>query len=167
MTVLDKHAELQHPQFFISQSEKLSALLKVVVAEASITTDPEACVDYLELTEILTALLEEAQCYGTLTPDQIQAQEKQVRCFVDRIETVQEAVSDWDLRLGTSMKAASRKRARSVDLDEEMMSAFKRRRETDTEQDMVANAACNGPFANVLPSIETSPPPWWTEPFYD
>ena len=166
MTLPEK-PDFQHPQFFISQIEKLSALLNVVVAEASVAVEPEAVVDYLELTEILTELLNEAQSYSVLASGETQIRERQVRSFLDKIQTVQEAVADWDARTNASAKAVSRKRTRSVDLGEETMGALKRRRNSGSEQGMCADAAVNGPFANVLPSIENPPIQWWTEPFCD
>ena len=90
-----KNVNLQHPQFFVSHTEKLSALLLVVSAEASVMSDPEALCDYLELTEILASLLEEAQLCSILSADDIRAREHQVLSFLDKIQTVQEAVADW------------------------------------------------------------------------
>lgn len=165
--------EFQHPQFFVSQSEKLNTLLNVVVTEAKITTDPEACIDYLELTEILTALLDEVRLYCILDAQQLREKEREVHTFVDKIETIQDAVADWDTRTRTNAMTKttnSRKRARSVELEEETMRALKRRRETESEQDLVADAIFHGSFNHVLPSIEVSPEPpreWWNEPFYD
>ena len=161
----DMQADFQHPQFFISQSEKLTTLLTVVVAESKVVTDPEACVDYLELTEILAELLDKAQLYSVLSSNELQRREQQVRVFLSKIQTVQDAVADWDERTGASVKGVSKKRPLPNDLQEETMRALRRRRDTANEMEMVANAAFDGPFA--IPSIETSPTQWWTEPFYD
>lgn len=167
MAPADNQTDFQHPQFFITQGEKLTTLLNVVVYESNSATNPDALVDYLELTGILTDLLDEARLYGMLTAEELESRKQEVRKYVDKIRTVQEAVGDWDVRTKMSMPA-SRKRARSVDLVEETMGAFKRRRETESERDIVADACISSPVVSFLPSIEKSPTPcWWTEPFYD
>lgn len=156
----NKAKEFQHPLFFIAQSENLTALLDVVVHESESATNPDALIDYLELTSILTSLLEEARLFATLTEDDLHGRQQHVRNFLDRIQTVKDAVGDWDARTKVSMPT-SRKRARSIDFEEATTVALKRRRESDAEDGV--------PVPSVLPSIETSPTPmaWWTEPFCD
>lgn len=152
-------------KFFVLQSERLSALLDVIVTEANAATDPEACIDYLELTEILVDLLDKAQLYGILPPNDIQARQHEVNKFIDQIHTVQAAVGDWDSR--TKSKVPSKKRPRSADIDMEITAALKRPKASEMEQDVVANATFNLQHGDIMPSIEKTSAPWWTEPFYD
>lgn len=168
MASKDKAASMQHPELFISQGEKLTALLDVVVHESKFATNPDALIDYLELTGILTELLEEAQFFATLTAQELRSRDTLVRKHLDKIQTVQDAVGDWDARTKVSMPA-SRKRARSMDLEEATMFALKRRRESEGEYDLASNGLADVPVPNILPSIEESPTPtpWWTEPFCD
>lgn len=169
MPPLDGQTNIQHPQYFVSQSERLSALLNVVVAEASVATDPDACIDYLQLTEILVDLLDQSQLFSALSTDQLRRRQQDVKSFIGKIETVEEAVADWDARTKVEPTLGGlKKRSRSTDLDEETSRALKRRRDTGTERDMVADAVYHGLSSNVLPPIiETSPTYWWTEPFCD
>lgn len=163
----NKSLNIQHPSHFIAQGENLTALLSVVVHESESATNPDALIDYLELTSILTDLLEEARLFATFTVDQLQLRESHVRSFLDKIETVQHAVGDWNARTKVSMPA-SRKRARTTDLDEATVVALKRRRESDAE-DHIPDGFCSFPIPSILPSIEESPTPmpWWNEPFCD
>ena len=168
----EMQANFEHPQYFVSQSEKLNSLLNVVVEESRSATDPQACIDYLELTEILVHLLEEAQLYSALPLEKLLGRDREVRSFVGKIQTVQDAVSDWDVRTKASVNgiAVSRKRSRTEDLEEETMNAFKRRRETDGEpQMMLVDPPMTMAVAEIAPSIESSPSPspWWSEPFCD
>ena len=167
----EKQTEIQDPQYLVSQSERLSNLLDVVVAEANFATDPDACVDYLQLTEILVDLLDQSHLYSALSSDQLQARQQDMKSFVSKIEAVEDAVGDWDVRLGTKVEnsaGVSKKRARSIDMDGETTGALKRRREIGTERDMVADAVHNGLSSNVLPPIlETASTHWWNEPFCD
>lgn len=163
-----KATSLQHPSFFIAQGENLTALLDVVVHESESATNPDALIDYLELTSILTDLLEEARIFATFTVDELQLREQHVRSFLDKVGTVQHAVGDWDARTRVSMPA-SRKRARSIDLDEATVVALKRRRESDAGDSMTSDGLSSVPVPSILPSIEESPTPvaWWNEPFCD
>ena len=167
MSLPDTLTDLKHPQLFVLQSQRLSALLDVVVAESSVATNPDAIIDYLQLTEILVDLLEKSQLYSALPPHQIRTREEEVKSFLDKIQTVQEAVADWDDRTSASNNEGSRKRSRSVDMDEEITRALKRPRENEMERDMVADAVHNRLSTISLPSIESLPTAWWNEPFYD
>ena len=161
------YIDVQPPQFFISQSERLTSLLNVVVHESKSTTSPEALVDYLELTGILTDLLDEARFFSMLNFDELQFRERDVQRCMERIRAVEEAIGDWNLRT----KAAAptdRKRARSIDsMEEDTMVAFKRLRKSGDEPVLAESISMGLPIVDVIPSIETSPTAWWTEPFYD
>ena len=165
--LLNNTMDYQHPEFFISHADRLSALLDVVVEEASAATDPQACIDYLELTDILVKLLDQSQLYSVLSLSDIQKREKEVSSFVDKVQTVQEAVGDWDTRTRSRADKVPRKRARSFDIDTETAEALKRPKYSEMEQDVVEDAAFNMQFGDIKPSIETLTTPWWTEPFYD
>ena len=150
---------------------RLNALLNVVVHESRFATNPDALVDYLELTEILTNLLDEARLYGVLAPEELQLREQEVLRYVDKVRTVQDAVGDWDARTKLSVPVSvpvSRKRARSDgSMADDTMNAFKRQRESGSGLDFVGNSAVPSPVPSILPTIEESPTPWWMEPFCD
>jgi hypothetical protein len=173
-----EHADFEHPRFFIEQSERLSALLNAVVTESSTATDPDACIDYLEITEILVELLDQTQWFSVLSAEQIQEKWKEVQSLLGKVQTIQDAVADWDTRLkkipsidseATSLTIAnSRKRTRSLDDEIEMLEASKRRRESEYTlvEDNTSAGFDTVPEA-VCPSIERAAAAWWTEPFYD
>lgn len=167
----------EHPQFFIKQSEKLSALLDAVVAESNAATNPDACIDYLEITEILVELLDQSQYFSVLSHAQLQGNWKEVQSLMGKVQTIQEAVADWDTRVKRDVTAStddvattmtgSRKRTRSLGSEIEMLEASKRRRES--EYTLVGDTDVEtGPTQEVVyPSIERAPAAWWTEPYYD
>ena len=72
-----EQTSFEHPKYFIEQSEKLSALLNAVVVESNDATDPEACIDYLEITEILVELLDQSQYFSILSNEQLQGKWKE------------------------------------------------------------------------------------------
>lgn len=150
-----------------SHIEHLRALLDVVVHESANATNPDALIDYMELSALLTDLLNEGGIYSILGVEQLKEREGDVRVFAEKIRTVQEVVGDWDVRTKMSMPA-SRKRARSLDNSEQTIHALKRQRESDTQHNLFVGPPMNSPAENILPSIEHSPTAqWWTEPFYD
>ena len=159
--------EYHDPSFFVSQSKRLSALLDTVVAETKDATDPDACIDYLELTDILVGLLDLAQFYSVLSPYSIRSREIDVRSFIGRVQTIQDAVGDWEVRTKDRTYTTSKKRARSIDIETETTEALKRPKINEVELDMSANAALNHPVEDVVPSIETEPTAWWCQPFCD
>ena len=158
----DNQTDFQYPAFFITQTEKLATLLTAIVYESKTTTNPDALVDYLELTGILTDLLDQARLFSVLTTEQLQLRGEEVRKYVDKIRTVENAVGDWNVRTKMS-EPTSRKRARSL---EETTGAFKRRRPSRSEHDIGADASIS-PVVSILPSVEKSPTPWWMQPYYD
>ena len=173
----DLKTDFEHPQFFISQSERLSALLDAVVAESSTATDPDACIDYLELTEILVELLNQAQYFSVLSLDQVQSRWKEVESLMSKTRTIQDAVADWETR--TSLKtgtasmdadaatAVPRKRARSSDSNTDEAGLYKRRREEEFEQPPEMEHRLDIEHGSLSPPKDEAPTPWWTQPFYD
>ena len=176
-TQQDWKVDFQHPQFFISQSERLSALLDAVVAESATATDPDACIDYLELTEILVELLNQAQYFSVLSLDQVENRWKEVESLMSKTRTIRDAVADWETR--TNVKTgpvavdadtpivASRKRARSMDSDMGSEDAYKRRREDEFEHKPEMGDGLDIVQESTSPPKDEPPTYWWTEPFYD
>lgn len=153
---MDSH----HPKFFLLQSERLSALLDVIVMEASAATDPDACVDYLELTEILVDLLNQAQLYSILTPDEIDSRQYEANTLIGRIKTVQEAVGDWDSRMRARASVQPKKRPWSNDFEPETAMAPKRPKGSESEQEVAEDAVFSLQYGGGMPSIETTHAPW-------
>jgi hypothetical protein len=176
MATIPKATKIDHPQFFISQSERLSALLDAVVAESNTATDPNACLDYLEITDILVELLEQSQYFSVLSSSQIQARWQEVEVLISKIQTIQDAVADWDTRTKRVTETGSldllpttngsRKRTRSVDSEIELLNAAKRRRESEYTLVGDTDVALDAGLESTSVSIER-PRAWWNEPFYD
>lgn len=178
MAAKPEPAAFQHPQFFIEQYQRLSALLNAVVAESNTATDPDACIDYLEITEILVELLDQSQFFSVLPAEQIQSSWKEVQSLMSKIQTIQDAVADWDTRVKrvsiaesedmSMASSGSRKRTRSLDDEIEMLEASKRRRESEyTLMEEDTSFDLDTVQESVCPSIERASAAWWTEPFYD
>ena len=176
MASMPKATEIEHPQFFILQSDRLSALLDAVVEESNTATNPDACIDYLEITDILVELLDQCQYFSVLSSNQIQARWQEVEGLISKIQTVQDAVADWDTRTKQGTETASvdplptasgsRKRTRTVDSEMELLEAAKRRREGEYtlvgDTDVVLDAGLESMSASM-----ERPRAWWNEPFYD
>ncbi|KXT01103.1 hypothetical protein AC579_6767 [Pseudocercospora musae] len=121
-----------NPAFFVHQSQKLQALLAKVVQESSSATGPEAAIDFLQLTEILAALLDEAQLYSILSPNELGRRQSHVHDFMSKFETIESAVGDWNLRVASDVPATSRKRGRASTSENE---ASKSSRARSNEQE--------------------------------
>ena len=177
MAATPKATEIEHPQFFILQSERLSALLDAVVAESSTATSPDACIDYLEITDILVELLEQSQYFSVLTWQQIQARWQDVESLISKILTIEGAIADWETRTKSVSDTASvdslptangsRKRTRSVDSEIELLEAAKRRRESEYTLVGDMDLEFDVGLGSISLSIERAPAAWWNEPFYD
>jgi hypothetical protein len=164
MALDSEPVNFQPCQFFISQSAKLSSLLDTIAREASDEIDPDACIDYLELTQILTELLNQSQALSVLSPTLLSGRWHDIQIFVSRVQTIQEIVADWDSRVRRVPQRSSdtsRKRARSVTLEAETIIASKRPRGESEDHEMVLDAVAN------FPPLERSNKQWWTEPLYD
>lgn len=157
----------QHPHYFFSQTDKLTALLSRLAEDTS-AFGP--CDGYLQAYEVLTKLLNESQLFSSLTREGLRHLEPNVRSFVDEVQNVDWFVADLDeRRRAMSMKTSSKKRGRSDDEEEEMMYSFKRRRETCGTEMMEIGAGFNGALPNVSPWMQTpaTQPVLWNEPFYN
>lgn len=177
MAAAPKPLDLEHPRFFVEQSERLSALLNAVVAESSTATDPDACIDYLEITEILVELLDQSQYFSVIPRDQFQDNWKDVQSLMSKVQTIEDAVADWDSRVKKhpSMDSAetvvaaagSRKRTRTVDSEIELLHAAKRCRESEYTLVEDADTGMEVVDESISPSIKRARAAWWTEPYYD
>lgn len=152
----------QHQQFFFEQKEKLSNLLNSVGQDARIAAGQPACMDYYELTTVITQLLEEAQILSALTYEQIERSGIQMQPFAEKVQLVESVAAE--VRVKTFMAAApkpvSRKRGRMMDEEEEdMSSTYKRNRGFGVDQDMMVEPAFCGPYAER--HLQTA---WWTQP---
>lgn len=163
-------ADFDHPQFFVSQSERLKALLDVVVDESQMATNPDACINYLDITGILNELLDEARRYSVLTHQQLGLRERDVRNLANMIQTVEEVVADGYACTTSSAKAVSRKRARSSASYAEPTGYPKRQKEMVERNDTAEHDHSNMQPSNSCSSIDTADalePYWWTMPCCD
>lgn len=172
-------ANLTDPAFFASQSQKLNALLGTVVREASTATNPDAAIDFMQLTEIVTSLLEEAQVFSVLSQEELGRREGDVRGFMGRIETLHSVIEDWDARTTKGeVKGGdgegSRKRARPTSSSGSPYDtrSSRRRMQCETEQALNMAPTFDGPYAEMIPleqyaEREREKAAWWTEPYYD
>ncbi|KAK4503756.1 hypothetical protein PRZ48_004671 [Zasmidium cellare] len=191
----EEEAHLSDPAFLASQSQKLNALLSTVVREASTATNPDAAIDFMQLTEIVTSLLEEAQIFSVLSGEELRRRGEAVRGFMGRIETVQSVISDWDARTmvttngttngltngtpngttnGFTNGETSRKRARPTSSSGSPYDtrSNRRRMQCETEQALNMAPTFEGPYAEMIPlreyeEREKEGAEWWTEPYYD
>lgn len=173
MAVPHSDSDLTHSTFYTLQSRKLKALLDTVVEESKTARDPQACIDYLELTGILTDMLHEAQYYSILSAEELGMREAHIRFFLAKVDTVKGTIADWDQRT-RRMRMVSRKRVRrSVELNAEAIAAVKRRRDDDCHVDRPIgfNAVYSAPVPQVWSAmdLDASPPspPWWSQPYCD
>ena len=169
-TMATSLADVDHPQLIVSQSEKLKALLDVVVGKSQMATNPDACIDYLDITGILNELLDEARLYSILTHQQLGLREQDVRNLANRIQTVEEVVADGYAWTTSSANAVSRKRARSTASYAETTGYPKRQKQIVERNDTVEHDHLNMQPSNSCSSIDTADAPepyWWTMPFCD
>lgn len=165
--------DLAHSHFYALQSGKLKALLDTVVDESKGAIDPQVCMDYLELTGVLTDMLNEAQHYSFLTTDELRAREPQVFLFIAKVDNIKSTIADWDQRTRRMRGATgTRKRARkSVELREDVNAPMKRRRNIDEETEALSNCGYNNPFPPAWSSMDvdssSSPEHWWNQPCCD
>ncbi|CAK3743117.1 Hypothetical predicted protein [Lecanosticta acicola] len=158
------------PSFFISQSVKLNKLLNTVVQESTTASDPEAGIDYLQLTEILSSLLEESQIYSSMSAVELQQRSAQARLLITRLRSIELAITGRKARV--SPMAGSRKRSRTPDDEDEsqQQQACRLRVELETEQAEDGMPVFEGPFAEMAPTTEyrhRDQCAWWMEPYYD
>lgn len=169
MAVPHNDLDLLQPYFYTVQSRKLNALLDTVVAESKTVRDPQACIDYLELTAILTEMLGESRHYATLNSEELSTLEAKIQFFLAKVDTVKGTIADWDQK-SRRMRMMSRKRARrSIDLQAEAAAMIKRRREEDLDADrMDYNAGYNAPFPQAWPTMDmdlsNASPLRWSQP---
>lgn len=166
MAIPHNDCDLVNSHFYAVQCGKLKALLDTVVEESKTVRDPEACIDYLELTGILTDMLNEAHYYSALSSDELSVRDAHIQFFLAKVDTVKGTIADWDQR-SRRMRMVSRKRARrSVDLHAETMAAMKRRRDEDEDRSAVPNADHRAPFPQTW-SMDLDAPsvsqPWWSQ----
>lgn len=166
-----KQDDLANPAFFSSQSQKLHALLSTVVHESTTATNPDAAIDFLQLTEILSSLLEESQMYSVLNENDLMQRSSGVKSFMGKIETVQSVIQDWDVRTAPPA-TATRKRARTETQSDYDTRANRRRLEGEAEHALSMAPTFEGPYSEMIPlgeyvEREKERVAWWTEPYYD
>jgi len=152
----------QLQQFFFEHRDRLAVLLNTVGQEAKAAGFP-ACMDYPELLDAVTQLLQEAQLMSSLTFAQVQQAGVETAPFAERVAVVEGVLAGVRMRAVAAplaIKAAPRKRGRrDEDEDEEM--AFtpfnvsnKRNRFVAADHDMVIERSY----------LQTA---WWTQPICD
>lgn len=154
-------AAFQHQQFFFEQKEKLTSLLITVGQDARVATDHQACLDYFELTTVVTQLLEEARLLSTLTFDAIERSGVQMQPFAEKVDMVEKVAAEVRMRsvAVAVAKPVSRKRGRMMDDEEEQTSfAVKRHRNIPADQEMMIEPSFCGPYADRF--LQTA---WWTQ----
>lgn len=161
----------QHPQYFFTQTDKLTLLLDRACTDIAVF---RSCEEYAEAWQILSQLHEQSRFFGSLTREHLKSLESDVRAFVDRIRAVDGFVVEWDERKRNAMVAVavpSKKRGRSVDLDHNEIAfvAPKKRRDTCGEQAMDTEAGFCDPFPQLSPWMQSAAtqPVMWSEVVYD
>lgn len=155
----------QYQQFFFEQREKLSSLLNTVSIDARVANGQQVCLDYFELTTVVTQLLSEAQDLSTLTCDQLERGGVQTQPFAEKVQIVETLATELRTRVSASQKAVSKKRGRSMDDDEDevdMDFAVKRYRNAPVDHDMLIEPAFCGPYAERF--LQNA---WWSQPIYE
>lgn len=151
----------QLQQFFFEHRDKLAALLNIVGQEAKAAGFPP-CMDYPELLDAVTQLLQEAQLMSSLTFAQVQQAGVETAPFAERVAVVEGVLAEIRMRaVAAPLKAAPRKRGRRDEEEDEEMAAFtpfnvsnKRYRFGAAEHDMVIERSY----------LQTA---WWTQPICD
>lgn len=163
--IMRSGSELQHPQYFFAQTDKLTALLHRLFEDIN-TFGP--CDGYSHAQDVLTKLLNESQTFSGLTREDLRQLEPHVRAFVEELNNVDSYVEELDERRRMmNMKSAAKKRGRSNDEDEEIASSFKKRRETCGSELMDFGSAIDATTANMSPWMQLpfAQPVAWNEPF--
>ena len=133
-------------------------------------SDPEACIAYLELTGILTELLDEARIYSILTPQELALRVRDARDLANKIGIVEGVLADRYAPATSSAKAVSRKRSRSSASYAETTGYPKRPKQVVERNDAFEHDHLNIQYSNSSSSIDTADAPepyWWTMPFCD
>ncbi|TKA68498.1 hypothetical protein B0A55_08794 [Friedmanniomyces simplex] len=150
--------QLQH--FFFEQKDNLASMLNAVGHEAKAASFP-ACMDYPELIDAVTQLLQEAQLMSSLTFAQIQQAGVETAAFAEKVGIVEGVLAGIRMRaMAAPSKPAPRKRGRrDEEEDEEMAVASynlsnKRNRYVAADHDMVIERSY----------LQTA---WWTQPICD
>lgn len=154
-------AAFQHQQFFFEQKAKLSDLLNNIGRDAKTIAGQQTCMDVFELTTVITQLLEEAQLACTLTFEQIERYGVQMQPFAEKVQMVETVAAEVHARalVAVAPKAASCKRGRAVEEDDEDMSYTYKRTRGFGDYVMVIEPAYCGPYADRF--LQSA---WWTQP---
>jgi len=169
-------AAFQYQQFFFEQREKLSSMLNAVSADArAASSQQQVCMDYYELTSVVTQLLSDAQVFSALTYDQLDRQGVQMQPFAEKVQMVESVATELRLRACASQKSVSKKRGRRMDDDEDEEEidimdttpaprkyAVKRYRRAPVDQEMFVEPAFCGPYADRF--LQNA---WWNQPIYE
>ena len=154
----------EQQQFYFEQKERLATLLNTVGAESKSASFP-ACMEYPDLINGITQLLEEAQWMSGLTFAQIEQSGVQIAPFSEKVHLAESVAADVRVRAMATPKPVSRKRGRRDEDQEVAMGYFsyttcnKRGRNTAAEYDMSfePSSFC-GPYADKF--LQTA---WWTQ----
>ena len=153
----------EHQQFFFEQKDRLATLLNTVGAESKTASFP-ACMDYPDLINGITQLLEEAQLMSSLTFAQIEQSGVVIAPFSEKVRLAETIAADVRGRAMATPKPVTRKRGRrDEDEDEEMAyssytTCNKRGRNTAADYDMSFEPSYCGPYAERF--LQTA---WWTQ----
>ena len=165
--IMRSGSEFQHPFYFFSQTDKLTALISRLVED---TTTFGPCDGYPQAYEFLTKLLNESQLFSSLTREDLRQLEPDVRSFVVEVQNVDSFVAELDERRRVmSMKTTSKKRGRADDEEEDMMYSAKRRRETCGAELMGTESGFNNTLSSTSPwnQLPTTQPVMWNQPFFN
>lgn len=167
-------ADFRRADFLLEQSQKLVVLLERVQEDAKKATDPQACVDYIEITAILTDLLDQAYQLAAVPSDARLHRYDEFRTFAGQLPTLEDLVADWDVRRAPDQgnsQSTSRKRSRSSD-DYAADTAFALKRQKSAGSDVsmmidkfLVEQELSSVDCDASPQVDSTA--WWTEPFYD
>lgn len=157
----------QHQQFFFEQKATLAAFLNALGQEAKAASFP-ACMDYPEIIQAVTQLLEEAQLMSSLTFAQLEQAGVDTTVFAEKVRIVEQVTAEVRMRaMATASKSASRKRGRKEE-DEDTEMAFssynassKRNRYSGGHDTVMELSYCGGYADRYLQTA------WWTQPICD
>ncbi|KAK5699457.1 hypothetical protein LTR17_023226 [Elasticomyces elasticus] len=145
----------QYQQFYFEAKTKLGDMLIIVGQEAKAASFP-ACMDYPEIIEAITQLLQEAQLMSTLTFAQIEQAGVETAPFAEKVGVVESVLANVRMRSVAATKPVARKRARR-DEEEDVEMSFssynvcnKRNRFSASEHNLAVQPSNCGGYADYL-----------------
>jgi hypothetical protein len=116
--------------YFGLQSAWLATLLRSIVDDAKLSTNPQSCVEFLDIVAITTELLDQANLFSVIDCAASERNQFQITEFVDRIQALQHTTGCIGEIADTTGRTTHRRKA-CDEVEHLKDSSLKRRKITD------------------------------------